>query len=100
MLYIQGLASRGPLAELLRQPATASQPLSDLADLDAAGRYVRLRAISMWHPAGTCTMLPRGKRGVVDASVVPLLPLGNLLSTVYGVVEKATAMIKVDYGLK
>ena len=75
MLYLQGLASRGPLAELLRQPATASQPLSDLAG--AAGRYVRLRAMLMWHPAGTCTMLPRRKRGIVDSSVVPLLPPGT-----------------------
>ncbi|KAI4603860.1 hypothetical protein KJ359_003682 [Pestalotiopsis sp. 9143b] len=37
---------------------------------------------------------------VVDARIVPLLPPGNLLSTVYAVPEKAARLIKEEYGLQ
>ena len=69
----------------------------------------------MWHPAGTCAMLPRDKGGVldpslrvygaaklrvVDASAVPLLPVANLQSTIYAIAERAADLIKEEYGLK
>jgi choline dehydrogenase-like flavoprotein len=61
-----------------------------------------------FHPAGTCAMgndehsvvddqlRVRGITGlrVVDASVMPSLPSNNPLATVYGIAERAAALIK------
>lgn len=70
--------------------------------------------MSNWHPSGTCVMLPRGKAGVVDqrlrvwgvkglrvvdASVMPLIPRGNPMATVYAVAERAADLVKEDWGL-
>lgn len=106
--YIETIASSAPLSSIiLKQPQP--QPL----DLDAAKRYIASHAISMWHPAGTCAMLPEQIGGVVDpglrvygvanlrvvgASVVPLLPPGNLQSTVYAIAERAADLINSSYG--
>ncbi|KAI0382819.1 oxidoreductase [Hypomontagnella monticulosa] len=115
MLYIQSLASSPPLSDLLKQPLKPSRQISHLEDLESAKKYIRLRAASMWHPAGTCSMLPQETGGVVDnhlkvhgvknlrvvdSSIVPVLPPGNLQSTVYAVAERAAWLIKSEYGLK
>lgn len=115
MLYLQSLASSPPLGGLLRQPPKPSRSISHLADLEGAKEYIRIRAASMWHPAGTCSMLPEDIGGVVDnrlrvhgvknlrivdSSIVPVLPPGNLQSTVYAVAERAAWLIKSEHGLK
>lgn len=108
--YVETIAGSPPLSSIILK----QQPQSSLAqDLDAAKRYIASRAISMWHPAGTCAMLPEQIGGVVspelkvygvknlrvvDASVVPLLPVGNLQSTVYAIAERAADLIKGSYG--
>lgn len=114
-LQLHKLAASPPLTDLLKQPVTPSRSLSDFSDLDSAKNYVRLRATTMWHPAGTCAMLPRDKGGVldtklkvygtkklrvVDASAVPLLPPANLQSTIYALAERAASLIKEEYSLK
>lgn len=60
-------------------------------------------------------MLPEGSRGVVDArlkaygtknlrvvdaSVFPIIPRGNIVSAVYAVAEKGADLIREDLGLK
>ncbi|KAI3318048.1 GMC oxidoreductase [Xylariaceae sp. AK1471] len=115
ILYIESIASSAPLSGVLRQPLHRQSPLAHITDLDAAKRYLKSRSISMWHPAGTCAMLPLQAGGVVDASlrvhgvnnlriadasVVPLLPPGNLQSTVYALAERAADLIKDAHGLK
>ncbi|KAI1643449.1 putative GMC oxidoreductase [Daldinia loculata] len=115
MHYIQTLATSPSLNGIFKQPLKISPSEACFADLDAAKKYLRARASSMWHPAGTCAMLPEDKGGVVDSSlkvygvenlrvvdssVVPLLPPGNLQSTVYALAEKAADLIKMQYGLK
>ncbi|KAI0197913.1 oxidoreductase [Astrocystis sublimbata] len=112
--YIEAIASSAPLSGLLKQPLSHNPEAAKFNDLDDALRYVRSRSISMWHPVGTCSMLPEGLCGVVDsrlrvygvrnlrvvdASVVPLLPPGNLQSTVYAVAERAADLIKKDHGM-
>lgn len=114
IMYIESLAKSAPLSSVLKQPLRPSTALAHMTDLDAAKRYMESRTISMWHPAGTCAMLPEEIGGVVDhhlrvhgisnlrvvdASVVPLLPPGNLQSTVYALAERAADLIKDAHGL-
>ncbi|KAI0154523.1 oxidoreductase [Xylariaceae sp. FL1272] len=115
IMYIRSIASSPPLNTILKQPLQGSTPLAHYTDLASAKRYMEARTISMWHPAGTCSMLPEELGGVVDprlrvygvnnlrvvdASVVPLLPPGNLQSTVYAVAERAADLIKAAHGLQ
>lgn len=99
---------------LLAQPLQRRDPASDFGgDLDKARRFARASSVSMWHPAGTCAMLPLDKRGVVDsklrvhgvsglrvvdASVMPLISNANLQAVVYGVAERAADLIKEAWG--
>ncbi|KAI0389465.1 hypothetical protein F5Y17DRAFT_448892 [Xylariaceae sp. FL0594] len=80
-----------------------------LGDLEGAKKYVVDTATSAYHSCGSAAMLPREKGGVVDsqlrvygtenlrivdASIFPLIPRGNILSSVYAVAEKASDIIK------
>lgn len=80
-----------------------------IGKLEGAKRYVLDTATSSYHTCGSTAMLPREKGGVVDtelvvyntenlrvvdASVFPLIPRGNILSSVYAVAEKAADVIK------
>jgi choline dehydrogenase-like flavoprotein len=71
-------------------------------------------ALSMNDTCGTCAMMPREDGGVVDASlkvygtanlrivdasIFPLLPRGNIEATVYAVAEKATDIIREELKL-
>ncbi|KAK4187450.1 hypothetical protein QBC35DRAFT_515434 [Podospora australis] len=113
------VAPETPLGKLLEQKldgkaAEAGKsrlPEIVATDLDKAKEIVRQRQISVFHVAGSCAMLPRGKGGVVDsrlrvygvkalrvvdASVIPLEPLGNIQSVVYALAERAADLIKED----
>ncbi|KAI1821955.1 oxidoreductase [Xylaria intraflava] len=115
ILYIESLADSEPLSGVFKQPLRPTFQPARLTDLDAAKQHTKSDAISMWHPAGTCAMLPAGVGGVVDsslkvhgvhnlrivdASVVPLLPPGNMQSTIYAFAERAADIIKEAHGLK
>lgn len=78
-------------------------------DLEGAKKYVLDTATTAYHSCGTAAMLPKEKGGVVDsklvvygtenlrivdASIFPLIPRGNPLSSVYAVAEKAADFIK------
>lgn len=78
-------------------------------DLEGAKKYILNTAVTAYHNCGTAAMLPKEKGGVVDeklivygtknlrvvdASMFPLIPRGNILSTVYAVAEKAADIIK------
>lgn len=80
-----------------------------VGELEGAKKYVLDTATSAYHSCGSAAMLPRGKSGVVDsklvvygtenlrvvdASIFPLIPRGNILSSVYAVAEKAADIIK------
>lgn len=72
--------------------------------------YLRKFAATNYHPAGTCAMMNEELDGVVDgnlkvygtanlrvcdASVIPILPRGNILTTVYALAEKGADILKV-----
>lgn len=109
------------LVKLLRQIAQAA-PLSDIIDAeyepgsavqtDAEWEaYVRSSVLSIYHPVGTCAMLPEKDGGVVDprlkvwgttnlrvvdASIMPVLLSAHIQTAVYGIAEKAAEMIVED----
>ena len=72
---------------------------------------LRACAGTNYHPACTCAMMSEELGGVVndrlvvygtrnvrvcDASILPLIPRGNILSTVYAIAEKGADIIKED----
>ncbi|KDQ20129.1 hypothetical protein BOTBODRAFT_27543 [Botryobasidium botryosum FD-172 SS1] len=71
--------------------------------------YIKKYLKSSWHTAGTCSMLPRDKNGVVDnrlkvygttnlrvvdLSVIPLHFMAHTQATVYALAEQAADIIK------
>ncbi|RSM04170.1 hypothetical protein CEP52_006970 [Fusarium oligoseptatum] len=80
-----------------------------IGTLEGAKKYVLDTASTTFHACGTAAMLPKEKGGVVDtnlvvygtknlrvvdASIFPLIPRGNIMSSVYAVAEKAADVIK------
>ena len=109
--FLEQLAQSPPLSHYLKRDGRRNHPSAYVDNLDAAKDYIRATALSGYHPAGTCAMLPRKNGGVVsnqlivygtrnvrvvDASVMPLIPRGNLQSTVYAVAERAADLIKAS----
>ena len=69
--------------------------------------FINTGLSTMYHPAGTCVMMPQRAGGVVDenlvvygtsnlrvvdASIFPLLPAGHIMSVVYAVAEKVSEL--------
>ncbi|WP_049572080.1 GMC family oxidoreductase [Streptomyces sp. SBT349] len=97
-------AAARPLAGRLAGPLHAP----DSAARDDVVAFVRARAQTAYHPAGTCAMgadggavvdpelRVRGVEGlrVVDASVMPVLPRGNTNAPTVAVAERAADLIR------
>ncbi|OKL55911.1 hypothetical protein UA08_08800 [Talaromyces atroroseus] len=109
--YIEKIASTEPLASMLKAGGKRIPSNRTAHHLEDAKDIVADRVITVFHPAGTCAMMPRELDGVVnerlivhgtrnlrvvDASIFPLEPLGNIQSVVYLVAEKASDIIKED----
>jgi choline dehydrogenase-like flavoprotein len=109
--YIEKIVSTEPLASMLKKDGKRIPAGRTAHDLEEAKDIVKDRVITVFHPAGTCAMMPREIGGVVnerlivhgtrnlrvvDASIFPLEPLGNIQSVVYIVGEKASDIIKED----
>lgn len=106
LLALETICSTSPLSSFFRQ-SLPSDPA--IHDLESARRFLRDNAVTTYHPCGTAAMLPRRKGGVVDedlivygtanlrivdASIFPVIPSVNPMSTVYAVAEKAAEIIK------
>lgn len=110
-LHLQEVAKTAPLSNLLKGNGTVYQPGYFKLNDSNVDNWVRQYLQSEYHPAGTCSMMPRDMGGVVDAnfkvygaenlrvidaSVFPLLPRGNLQTLVYALAERAADWIKED----
>ena len=114
MMALEQIFATEPIASLIK-PGGRRLPLgSDLSTLEKAKEHCRRNLRSTSHPCGTCAMLPEEKGGVVDtrlrvygvkglrivdASVFPMVPRGNIQSSVYAVAERAADLIKEDWHL-
>ncbi|KAI0472937.1 hypothetical protein GGR56DRAFT_590462 [Xylariaceae sp. FL0804] len=108
--FVDLVAQTAPFADLI-DPAHPRVPDLDVDDIEQAREVVRSRTVPCFHICGSCRMLPRRLGGVVDerlrvhgtanlrvvdASIFPLIPLGNIQTTVYAVAERAADLIKED----
>lgn len=112
LLVLQDLAQNRAFRPMIK-PKGARYPLK--LDLESAKCFLRRTATTNYHPCGTCAMMPEKDGGVVDpklrvygttnvrvvdASVFPIIPRGNIISTVYAVAEKAADIIMEDLELE
>jgi choline dehydrogenase-like flavoprotein len=88
-----------------RLPRSFPRPISSLED---AKKILPINAATNYHPSSTCSMMREDLGGVVDeqlrvygiknvrvcdASVLPIIPRGNILTAVYAFAEKAVEII-------
>ncbi|PWY89218.1 putative aryl-alcohol dehydrogenase [Aspergillus heteromorphus CBS 117.55] len=110
-LWMEKIAETQPMATLLKENGQRLHTPERLTDLEKAEEACKELVLSMYHFSGTCAMMPREDGGVVDprlkvygtsnirivdASMFPLVPRGNIQATVYAVAEKAADMIRQD----
>lgn len=110
--YIPTIAATETLASLLKSGGRCLPKGLDVQSLNSAKEHCKRNLITNNHPCGTCAMMPLENGGVVDsrlnvhgvkglrivdASIFPMIPRGNIQSTVYAVAEKAADLIKEDW---
>ena len=115
LLVLKKLASGRSLSNYLK--ASGARLVSEFEglSLDSAKVLLKSSATTNYHPCGSCSMMPEEIGGVVDsrlrvygtknvrvvdASVFPVIPRGNIITTVYAVAEKAADVISVDFGVR
>lgn len=109
MQVLDRLAKTEPLASYV-VPEGRRLPREYQADtIDIYKEVVRAYAKTNYHPCGTCSLGTvvdgrlnvKGVRNlrIVDASIIPIIPRGNIIATVYAVAECAANLISEDLGL-
>ncbi|KAF7189762.1 Dehydrogenase citC [Pseudocercospora fuligena] len=108
------LLDQEPIKSFLKPNGRRSPPNTSAKTLEEAKEFVKSSAASNYHPCGTCAMMPRNLGGVVDerlkvygtknlrvvdASIFPIEPRGNIQTSVYATGEKGSDLIKEDLGL-
>ncbi|KAL3434265.1 hypothetical protein BDV09DRAFT_204766 [Aspergillus tetrazonus] len=111
-IWMDNIPETSPFIPLLKKGGQRLHSAEKVTDLQRAEELCRNLVLSMYHVSGTCAMMSRGDGGVVDprlrvygtrnvrvvdASVFPLEPRGNIQATVFAVAEKAADLIKEDW---
>jgi choline dehydrogenase-like flavoprotein len=116
IMWFDKLVELEPLASFLkpggrRLPRTFPEKIKRA---DQAKEMLRLCTCTNYHPACTCPMMSRECGGVVndrlvvygmrnlrvcDASIFPIIPRGNILSSLYACAEKGADIIEQDLRL-
>ncbi|KAG9698725.1 alcohol oxidase, partial [Aureobasidium melanogenum] len=110
MQALDKLAKTEPLASYLVPGGKRLSKAYSEDTIDDYKEVVRAYAKTNYHPCGTCSLGTvvdsrlnvKGVRSlrVVDASIMPIIPRGNILATVYAVAERAADIISEDLGLR
>jgi choline dehydrogenase-like flavoprotein len=110
--FLEKLVSQDALKGLLNAEVRIPKLAENIADLNIAKQITKDRLWTTYHPCGTAAMLPQELGGVVDsrlivygtdnlrvidASIFPMITLGNIQATVYSVAERACDIIKEDW---
>ncbi|KAJ0422927.1 glucose-methanol-choline oxidoreductase [Aspergillus carlsbadensis] len=109
LLDVERLHNVAPLSNFIKPNGRRNHPDAFLSDLESAKKYLRDTAKTAYHFCGTAAMLPKEKGGVVDerlrvygtanlrvcdASIFPLIPAANIMSSVYAVAERGSDIIR------
>ncbi|KAI4271793.1 MAG: hypothetical protein L6R38_006771 [Xanthoria sp. 2 TBL-2021] len=107
--YMETLIRTEPLASLLKKDGRRIPADVHVETLEEARKLGPRTVTSNFHPTGTCAMMPKELGGVVDerlivhgttnlrvvdASIIPLEPRGNIQSSVFAIAERASDLIK------
>jgi choline dehydrogenase-like flavoprotein len=105
---VRGAAARVRMA---RRLCISPRPIESLED---ARGILPGNSATNYHPVGTCSMMREGLGGVVDsrlrvygtrglrvcdASILPVIPRGNVLAAVYGWAEKLVEIVLREEGV-
>jgi choline dehydrogenase-like flavoprotein len=104
------LARTEPLASYIK-PGGRRLPKDQHVDtIEGAKEFARAFATTNYHPCGTCSLGAvvdsrlnvKGVKNlrIVDASIMPIIPRGNIIATVYAVAERASDIISEDLGIR
>ncbi|OBT55390.1 hypothetical protein VE04_04630 [Pseudogymnoascus sp. 24MN13] len=103
--FMRTIATTAPMSSIWTTEYEPGSAVATDADWEA---YARANTLSIYHPVGTCAMLPRKDGGVVDsklkvygvnhlrvvdASIIPIIPGAHIQTAVYGVAEMAADII-------
>lgn len=109
------IAKTEPLSNYIKQDGKHLPIDASASTIEGAKDLYRRYGRTNYHPCSSCSMMPEEIGGVVDArlkvygttnlrivdaSIFPIIPRGNIISTVYAVAEKASDLISEDLGLK
>lgn len=109
--FVDRVVTTEPFSSLLKSTSRIPEYSTSMDDLDLTKEIVKDQLFTCFHPTGTCAMMPADINGVVDpclkvhgvrnlrvvdASVLPMDPAGNIQATTYAVAERAADMIKEE----
>lgn len=110
---LEKIATTEPLASAVKKNGKRLPPNAEQLSLSRAEDMIREYSLTNYHPCGTCSMMPEKMGGVVnsrlkvygtenvrvvDASIMPIIPRGNIVTTVYAVAERAADLVSEDLG--
>lgn len=104
------IAKTEPLASIIKPGGKRLPEEFSAGTIESAKGLARAYASTNYHPVGTASLgavvdsrlKVKGIRGlrIVDASVMPIIPRGNIIATVYAIAERAADIISEDLGLR
>ncbi|KAE8381808.1 aryl-alcohol dehydrogenase [Aspergillus bertholletiae] len=108
--FLHHLTKITPLASILKGACVTGEDSAEQPhDIERTKEMVRNHLFHCFHPVGTCAMMASELGGVVDpqlrvygtsnlrvvdASIFPLLPVGNIVAVIYAVAERAADIIR------
>lgn len=103
--YVRLLANAAPLRDVWVSEYEPGPGVQTDADFEL---YAKNTTLTIYHPVGTCSMMPKNKGGVVDpelrvfgtsnlrivdASIMPTILSAHVQTAVYGIAERAAQIV-------